>query len=253
MNGDWLSGYITGADRRYRAMQLSVTQTVDLALYQSFLQRLQVNPSAQAALASPMFRESVRCSRWDVWLARPYRRKVDYYRPPDRLIEMAGGDETQYWQAFPASRTYYVTDKYEQFPADEAAAPWPYFRSWLPPAVSELIYPAFLWEQPEGYLSDPAVSATGSSTVLGREVIVASLKVTDWETRAVGWSETILPAESYELLIDKETGILLSTRSVSGGRLVSSVTVDKFAVDGTVDPGFFSIRNWIDKDWKAGE
>ena len=251
MNGDWLSSYIAEADRRYEAMHISVTQTVNLAIYKSVLKHWRMNPSTQATLASPMFRESVRRSHWNVWLSRPYRRKIDYYRPPGMLIEMTGGDESQYWQAFPASKTYHVTEKYEQLPADEASAPWPYFRTWLPPAVSELIYPAFIWEQPEGYRSDPVISVTGSAKVLNRDVIVASLDVADWETRAVSWSETIFPAEHQELLIDRETGILLRVRSMSGSRLVSSCTVDDIVFDDTVDPGFFSVLDWIGEDWIA--
>lgn len=251
MSDDWISSYIAGADRRYQVLQISVSQTIDLSLYEAMLKRLPMNRSAQSALVSPMFNESVRRAHWDVWLSRPHRRKIDYFSPPGRLIGMAGGDETQYWQTFPESKEYDVTDIDERLPTDESSAPWPYFRTWLPPAVAELIYPAFIWEEPEGYRRDPTISVTGSAVTLGRDVIVASLVVTDWDTRNVGWSEIIFPADQYELLVDKQTGILLSVRSESGARDVSRTTVERIAFADPVDPGFFSVRNWIGADWVA--
>jgi len=111
--------------------------------------------------------------------------------------------------------------------------------------VSELLDPEFIWEEPEGYRDAPAIAPVGSSLILGRPAIAASLEITDWATRGIGWSETLFPAETYELTVDRETGILLSVISIYRSQPVSSCIIDSLAFGDSPGPEFFKVDKWI--------
>jgi hypothetical protein len=245
-----LREFISGAERRFTNVHLAVRQEIDYDRYRDMLSQLGSNPSARAVLPSLAPPRSPVATQWRVWLSRPYRRKVDYFRPPGRLTEMAGGDAEHYWQAFPARKTYYVTPEAGPLPAEEAHdAGQPAFWQWLPPAVTQMLDPSFIWEIPEGYEKDPEITPAGPTTALGREALSASLAVGDWGTRAVTWSEVLLPAERYELIADKATGVLLQARGLAGGQEVSKCTVESIVFGIAADPNIFRVGRWVGQDW----
>jgi len=199
-----------------------------------------------------MFSEGSIESLWNAWISRPHRRKIDHFQPLGSLAEISGGDEKQYWYAFPGQKQYHIIEA-QPPQGDESSAPWPFFRTWLPPVIAELLDPSFIWEEPEGYSSDPVISPVRSTVLLGRDAIIASLEVTDWMTRGVGWSETIFPADRYELVIDKATGILISVQCLVQSQRVSMCSVESLSLDIAIRPEFFKAYNWVGSDWEDSQ
>jgi hypothetical protein len=244
-----LRQFMSGAAQRFTNAQLAVSLDVDLRAYRAALESLKPNPSAAAVLASPMFRESRRRSMWHVWLSRPYRYKVDHYSAPGRLADMAGGNEAEYWQVFPAEGRFHTHGNAEAAAQDDSRSS--YFHIWLPPAVAQLLDPGSIWVRPEGYAGDPTVTAVAEHDFIGRPAIAAEVNITDWATRGAGWSEILYAGDHYEILVDKSTGILLEVKSIFRSRTVSRCGIESLFLDGSTSAEFFEVGHWTDDSWSG--
>lgn len=88
------------------------------------------------------------------------------------------------------------------------------------PAVTELLYPRFLWEVPEGATGPVEIVEVDESAApwLGRRTLEAQVSVPDWDTRDAAWSDTLWVADGYRVLVDLERGVLLRVACIFRGR-----------------------------------
>lgn len=149
-------------------------------------------------------RRSVSSRDWRAWLSPPYSFRAEHCATRDQITEISGGDCFIRWQFFPATLKGYTVDLGSRGGDLTVAADMP-----LPLVISELVDGRFLWTVPEGARREPELELVGTSELLGRKVLRLHLEVKDWSTRFVGWSETVLVADNYELLLDRQSGIIL--------------------------------------------
>jgi hypothetical protein len=194
---------------RYQTVHLTVTHRADLAVYAQGLSRHHRNPGVLALLGDPAFRRSGedRLS-WSAWLDRPLKWRVEHYGQTGALTQISGGNEANHWQYFPAHRRLHVLP-IEAKPPGFPPGPWQAFDAWLPPIVGELVNPASLWAISEGADEAPELHLIGRSPWGQRSALHVRAYLRDWDTRAVGWSETLWVADDYDLLVDQTVGVLL--------------------------------------------